>query len=164
MLPEGVVGEVCLRTPSAFLGYWENPAATADVLDADRWYRTGDYGAVRDGRLYLEGRRSDLINRGGENIYPVEIENRLLEHPDIADAAVVGVDHPTLGQAVKAFVVRERDSLTAEDVHAWVAEALASFKVPAEVEFIAELPRNAAGKVVKQMLTDASQPSTFEAE
>ena len=164
VLPEGTVGEVCLRTPSAFLGYWQNPGATAAVLDADRWYRTGDFGAVRDGRLYLEGRRSDLIIRGGENIYPAEIENRLLEHPDIDDAAVVGVDHPTLGQEVKAVVVRQGDSLTAEDVRSWVAAVLASFKVPAAVDFIDELPRNAAGKVVKQMLTDSTQPTTFVAE
>jgi acyl-CoA synthetase (AMP-forming)/AMP-acid ligase II len=75
-----------------FLGYWDDPAATAAALDGDRWYRTGDFGRVGGGLLYLESRRRDMIVRGGENVYPVEIENRLVEHPDIDDAAVIGVD------------------------------------------------------------------------
>ena len=81
VLPEGEVGEICLRGGSVFLGYWRNPEATARALDEDRWYRTGDVGVIRDGYVHLEGRRNDLIIRGGENISPVEIENRCSSTP-----------------------------------------------------------------------------------
>jgi acyl-CoA synthetase (AMP-forming)/AMP-acid ligase II len=161
-LPEGIVGEVCFRTPATFLGYWDNPEATSAALDENRWYRTGDFGHIRGGLLYLEGRRSDLIIRAGENIYPAEIENRLVEHPDIADAAVIGVAHATLGQEVKAVVEPAAGrTLTEDTVHQWVAEALASFKVPAHVEFVARLPRNAMGKVIKRMLEEPGQATSF---
>jgi acyl-CoA synthetase (AMP-forming)/AMP-acid ligase II len=103
-----------------------------------------------------------LIIRGGENVYPAEIENRLLEHPGVADAAVVGVAHPTLGQEVKAFVVRLDDSLTADDIREWASVALAPFKVPAHVEFRDALPYNATGKVVKQELIDAGSITATE--
>lgn len=161
---EGVIAEVCIRTAGRLLEYWRNPEATAAALDADGWYRTGDYGRIRDGVLFLDGRRSDLIIRGGENIYPVEIENRLADHPGIAEAAVIGVEHATLGQEVKAVVVRRDPALTAEQVMGFVGEALARFKVPTVVEFVDELPRNAMGKVLKQLLVAPEQPQPFEAE
>ena len=152
-LPEGEVGEICLRNASVFLGYWENPEATAAVLDEDRWYRSGDYGRIEGGLLFLESRRRDMILRGGENIYPIEVEHRLVEHRDIADAAVIGVPHPVLGQEVKAFVVpRPGATVAAADVQRWVAETLAAFKVPAHVEFRTELPYTDTGKVLKQQL------------
>ena len=95
----------------------------------------------------------DLILRGGENIYPIEIENRVVEHPDIDEAAVIGVDHPELGQEIKAFVVpRPGSPLTAEQVRLWCAAALAAYKVPARVEFRASLPYNQTGKLMKQEL------------
>jgi acyl-CoA synthetase (AMP-forming)/AMP-acid ligase II len=153
ILPEGEVGEICLRSPSVFLGYWNDPAATRDVLDENRWYRTGDYGRVTDGLLFLESRRRDMIIRGGENIYPIEIENRLVEHPDVDEAAVIGVDHLELGQETKAFVVRRPGSrLTEQQVRQWCAAALAAFKVPASVEFRKSLPYTETGKLVKQQL------------
>jgi acyl-CoA synthetase (AMP-forming)/AMP-acid ligase II len=153
ILPEGEIGEICLRSPSVFLGYWNDPAATQAALDDDRWYRTGDFGRVTGGMLYLESRRRDMILRGGENIYPIEIENRLVEHPDIDEAAVIGVDHRELGQVPKAFVVRRPGSaLTGEQVRAWCAAALAAFKVPATVEFRAALPYTETGKLMKQEL------------
>jgi acyl-CoA synthetase (AMP-forming)/AMP-acid ligase II len=153
ILPQGQTGEIFLRSPSVFLGYWDDPAATRAVLDADRWYRTGDFGRVSDGLLFLESRRRDMILRGGENIYPIEIENRLVEHPDIDEAAVIGVDHPELGQEIKAFVVRRPGSpLAAEQVRAWCAAALAAYKVPARVEFRTSLPYNQTGKLMKQEL------------
>ncbi|WP_307874144.1 class I adenylate-forming enzyme family protein [Frankia sp. AgB1.8] len=152
-VPDGEVGEICVRGPSGFLGYWADEHATAAVLGADGWYRTGDYGRIRDGLLYLESRLRDLIIRGGENIYPIEIENRLAEHPDLADAAVIGVAHRELGQEVLAVVVpRDGATVTAEDVQRWVAAALASFKVPAHVRFATELPYNATGKLLKRDL------------
>ena len=153
VLGENEVGEIYLRSPSIFLGYWNDPLATAAVLGPDRWYRTGDFGRVTGGLLYLESRRRDMILRGGENIYPIEIENRLVAHPAIDDAAVIGVEHPELGQEVKAFVVRSADSaLTAGEVREWCAAALAGFKVPTHVEFRPELPYTRTGKVMKHEL------------
>jgi long-chain acyl-CoA synthetase len=103
--------------------------------------------------VYLEGRRNDLIIRGGENISPVEIENRLFEHPEIAEVAVVGVEHPKLGQEVAAFVVPHTPGALSEaEVQKWVAATLAGFKVPSVVEFRDELPHNASGKVLKHLL------------
>jgi len=158
VLPEGEVGEICLRTPSVFLGYWDDPAATAAALDSGRWYRTGDYGRASGGLLYLESRRRDMILRGGENIYPVEIENRLIEHPDIDDAAVIGIDHPELGQEPKAFIVRRPGSdLAATQVREWCAAALAAYKVPVTVEFRDSLPYTETGKLLKQQLEREEQ-------
>jgi len=165
VLGEDEVGEICIHTAATFLGYWDDPAATRDALDADRWYRTGDHGFIRDGFVHLRGRRRDLIIRGGENIYPIEIENRLVEHPDIAEAAVIGVDHPTLGQEVKAVIVaRDGSTLTADDVRGWVAGGLASFKVPTHVELVDALPHNASGKVMKHLLEHPRGRSGFVEE
>ena len=153
VLPEGEVGEICLRGAVVFRGYWDDPEATAAVLDAERWYHSGDYGRIDDGVLWLESRMRDLILRGGENIYPMEIEHRLIEHPDIADAAVIGVEHRTLGQEVKAFVVlHEGASLEPAAVREWAGQSLAPFKVPAYVEFRDSLPYTQTGKVMKHEL------------
>ena len=153
VLSEDEVGEIHLRTACVFLGYWQNDEATEACLDAERWYRTGDYGRISGGVLYVESRMRDLILRGGENIYPIEIEHRLVEHPDVDDAAVVGVDHHELGQEVKAVVVaRIGSDLSTADVQAWVAETLAPYKVPAYVEFRAALPYTETGKVLKHEL------------
>ena len=153
VVPEGEVGEIHLRTAATFLGYWNDEESTRRSIDDDGWYRTGDFGRVSGGMLYLESRMRDLILRGGENVYPIEIENRLVEHPDIDDAAVIGVDHAELGQEVKAFVVvRAGASMEATDVQAWAAGALAGFKVPAHVEFRDSLPYTESGKVLKQLL------------
>jgi acyl-CoA synthetase (AMP-forming)/AMP-acid ligase II len=168
VVPQGEVGEIYLRSPSVFLGYWDNPEATAAVLDENRWYRTGDFGRIEGGLLYMESRRRDLILRGGENIYPIEIENRLVEHPDIDDAAVIGIDHEELGQEPKAFVVlRSGAELTGQQVRDWCAAALAGFKVPVAVEFRASLPYNQTGKLYKQQLEqeekDRGQPAGAQA-
>ena len=105
VLPDGEVGEICIRGACVFLGYWDNPTASAEVLDDQRWYRTGDFGRFHDGVLQLESRMRDLIIRGGENIYPIEIENRLIEHPSVSEVCVVGLPHHLLGQEVAAVVV-----------------------------------------------------------
>jgi acyl-CoA synthetase (AMP-forming)/AMP-acid ligase II len=152
-LPAGEVGMIWARSASVFLGYWGNGAATAEVLDGERWYATGDFGRIDGGLLWLESRLRDLIIRGGENVYPIEIENRLVEHPDIEAAAVVGQDDADLGQVVRAVVVRRPGSdLDAEGVRSWVRDALAPFKVPATVDFRDELPMNELGKVLKTQL------------
>ncbi|MGZ4675150.1 MAG: class I adenylate-forming enzyme family protein [Acidimicrobiia bacterium] len=157
-LPEGEDGEIVVRGPMVMPGYWRRPEATAEVILPGGWLRTGDIGRIEDGRLYLATRKRDLILRGGENIYPIEIENRLEAHPDVAEVAVIGVDHESLGQEVKAVVVaRPGATLDAEALAAFCAEALAYYKVPAHWEIRDEpLPRNALGKVVKAALVDAS--------
>jgi acyl-CoA synthetase (AMP-forming)/AMP-acid ligase II len=153
ILPAGEVGEIHIKGASVFLGYWRDNEATAAALAPGRWYRTGDYGRVHDGVLYLETRLRDLIVRGGENIYPIEIEYRLVEHPEVADACVIGVPDQVLGQVVKAFIVTAPGGhLTAEHVRDWVAATLAPFKVPAYVEFVGSLPYNETGKVIKRLL------------
>ena len=154
-LPEGAVGNICLSGPMVTPGYWNDPVATAETI-RDGWLRTGDYGYVRDGMLFLVSRRSDLIIRGGENIYPTEIEQRLDAHPAVAESAVVGVEHRELGQEVKAVVVVGEDppdeGLISE-LRAWVAATLADIKVPAHWELRTEpLPRNATGKILKQVV------------
>jgi acyl-CoA synthetase (AMP-forming)/AMP-acid ligase II len=154
-LPDGEVGEICIRGACVFLGYWDNPEATAEALDEQRWYRTGDYGRFTDGVLQLESRMRDLIIRGGENIYPIEIENRLVEHPHVTHACVVGVAHHILGQEVAAvIVVRDGETLEIDEVRTWVGAELASYKVPTHVVFRDELPYNATGKVLKNRVEE----------
>jgi acyl-CoA synthetase (AMP-forming)/AMP-acid ligase II len=157
-LPEGETGEIHVRSPLVMLGYWRNPKATAESILADRWLRTGDVGRLDDGRLTVDARARDLILRGGENVYPVEIEQRLEAHPAVLEAAVVGVEHAELGQEVKAFVVlRPGATATQAELARFVAERLAAFKVPARIELRGEpLPRNAAGKVMKPVLVGAA--------
>jgi long-chain acyl-CoA synthetase len=153
-LPEGAQGEIHIRSPYLMLGYWRKPEATAEVLLPGRWLRTGDIGHFEEGRLFINSRARDMILRGGENIYPVEIEHRLEAHPQVAEAAVFGVDHPELFQEVKAVVVPMPGAAPEPAaLAAWVGEALAAHKVPAHWEIRREpLPRNAAGKVMKQVL------------
>jgi acyl-CoA synthetase (AMP-forming)/AMP-acid ligase II len=146
-------GELVLRGPSVMRGYHRDPEATSEVF-VDGWLRSGD--VVRldaEGFLYLVDRKKDLILRGGYNISSVEIESALLQHPGIAEAAVFGRPHPTLGETVAAAVVpRPGAALSADDVRAHSAGRLADFKVPQHVLIVAELPRNAAGKVLKRSL------------
>jgi acyl-CoA synthetase (AMP-forming)/AMP-acid ligase II len=160
-LPEGAEGEVAIRSPYLMLGYWRKPEATAEVLLPGRWLRTGDVGRFEGGRLYINSRARDMILRGGENIYPVEIEHRLEAHPDVAEAAVFGVDHPELFQEIKAVVVPQPGAtLDPRTLADWVGAALAAHKLPAHWEVRRDpLPRNAAGKVMKHVLRgEASNP------
>ena len=119
---EGETGEVCIRGSILMKGYWNKPEATAEAIDADGWLHTGDIGHLDDeGYLAITDRKKDMIIRGGENIYCVEIENRLVLHPAIADAAIIGVPHPELGEEVKAVVqVEPGQTLTEGDVRTWV--------------------------------------------
>jgi acyl-CoA synthetase (AMP-forming)/AMP-acid ligase II len=165
-LPDGEEGEIHLRGPMVMPGYWRRPDVNAATIGPGRWLNTGDIGQMEGGRLYLASRRRDLIIRGGENVYPVEIENRLEEHPAVAEVAVLPIEHEDLGQEVKAVVVFAAGaSATPEELQAWCAEALAYFKIPAHFEIRSEpMPRNAAGKVVKQVLLDASAMQFVEDE
>ena len=158
---EGEDGEIFVRGPMVMPGYWRRPEATAETITEGGWLRTGDVGRMEGGRLYLATRKRDLILRGGENVYPIEIENRLEAHPDVAEVAVFGVDHEELGQEVKAVVVpRAGATLDPVALTEFCAAALAYYKVPAHWEVRTEpLPRNALGKVVKAALTD---PDTLQ--
>ncbi|HJO23471.1 MAG: class I adenylate-forming enzyme family protein [Myxococcota bacterium] len=163
-LPDGCEGEVRARSPYLMLEYWRNPEATAKAILPGRWLATGDVGRIEAGYLYINSRARDMILRAAENIYPVEIEQRLEAHPGVVEAAVVGVDHPELGQEVKAIVVREPGaSIDVDALSAWCAEKLAGFKVPAHWEIRSEpLPRNATGKVLKNVLVGAERNTFVE--
>jgi long-chain acyl-CoA synthetase len=163
-VPTGETGEVCLKGPIIIPGYWGKPEATAETI-RDGWLHTGDIGRLdEDGYLYITDRAKDMIIRGGENIYCVEIENRLVEHPAVADAAIIGVPHPELGEEVKACVqVEPGHTITEDEVRQWVAETLAQFKVPAYVELSDDkLPRNASGKLLKNVLRGEGEVSFEE--
>jgi acyl-CoA synthetase (AMP-forming)/AMP-acid ligase II len=164
VLPEGDEGEICVRSPYLMLEYWRAPEATAKALLPGRWLATGDIGRIEQGYLYVNSRARDLILRGAENVSPTEVEHRLEAHPDVAEAAVVGVDHPELGQEVKAIVVaRPGSRVGAGELERWCAQALAPYKVPAHWELRSEpLPRNAAGKVLKNVLQGQAQSAFVE--
>ena len=163
-VPDGTDGQVFVRSPYTMLGYWDDPETTAATLTDDGWLAMGDIGRMEDGFLTLNSRARDMILRAAENIAPAEIELRLAAHPGVEEAAVVGVEHPELGQEVKAFVVpRAGETVTESELEAWVADTLAPFKVPTLWEITTDgLPRNAAGKVVKTALTGERDLDQFE--
>ncbi len=152
-VPDGVEGEVCLRSPFVMLGYYGDEKATAQAIDPERWLRTGDIGVLRDGRLQLTTRRSDLILRGGENVYPAEVEGVLAEHPGVREVVVLGTPHDDLGQEVAAVVVVD-DGVQVEALQEHCREQLAYYKVPSRWRLTTEpLPRNATGKVVRSQVS-----------
>jgi long-chain acyl-CoA synthetase len=154
-MPVGEPGEIWIKGPNVMArGYWNRPEVNAESF-TDGWFHTGDIGRVdEDGFVYIVDRAKDLIIRAGENIACVEIENVLFEHPDVVDAAVVGIAHPVLGEEVKAVVqVKGGSTVTAEELRDFCRPHLANFKVPEHVEIRTEpLPRNPAGKVLKNLL------------
>jgi len=153
-LPTGEVGELWFRGPHTCLGYWGNPEATAEALDADGWFHTGDMARCdEDGFFFIAGRAKDMFISGGVNIYPAEIEAQLLLHPGVADAAVVGVEHETWGEVgVAFFVAVAGEDPTSQDLAHFLEQRLARFKVPRRFVRLTDLPRTAYGKVVKPEL------------
>jgi acyl-CoA synthetase (AMP-forming)/AMP-acid ligase II len=154
-VPEGVEGEICVRSPFNMLGYWGDEAATKAAIDPDRWMHTGDIGTIEQGRVRLTSRRSDLIIRGGENVYPAEVEGALMEHPAVLEAMVLGQPSEELGQEVAAVVVVDRaQPVTEEELAAWLGDRLAYYKVPSRWRMQPDpLPRNATGKVMRTRVT-----------
>jgi long-chain acyl-CoA synthetase len=149
----GEVGELFSRSPYLFNGYWNQPEATGETFQ-DGWVSVGDL-AVRDdeGFYYIVDRKKDVIISGGVNVYPREIEEILFRHPSVADAAVVGIEDSYWGESAKAFIVQKPgSSLTQEDLDHHCRASLAGFKIPKTYQWIETLPRNAAGKVLKQEL------------
>jgi acyl-CoA synthetase (AMP-forming)/AMP-acid ligase II len=154
LLPPDIVGELWARGPMIVPGYWNKPEATAETF-VDGWVRTGDLARLdEEGFLFIVDRAKDMVIRGGENIYSVEVENALYEHPAVTDAALVGIPHRTLGEEPAAVVHLPPGEAASEDeLKAWVRERLAPFKVPVRIIFVAEtLPRNANGKILKREL------------
>ena len=154
--PAGVRGEIVVRGPNVMKGYWNRPEATAEVIDAEGWFHTGDIGACDDeGYFTILDRKKDMVITGGENVYPAEVEAVLYQIPEIAEAGVIGIPDDTWGERVVAVVARKPGAaLTAEAVMAFTEGKLARYKMPKQVEFVNALPRNAQGKVLKRVLRD----------
>ena len=150
--PAGEVGEVVLRGPAVMLGYWKKPEATAEVLDAEGWFRTGDLGRLDDdGYLFIVDRIKDLIIHGGYNVYPREVEEVLYEIPGVAQASVVGTADETYGQQVTAVIsLTPGAQLDAAEVERYARENLAAYKIPRIIDFVDELPKGPSGKILKR--------------
>lgn len=150
----GEVGEIEIRSACVMKGYWNRPEATAEAIDADGWFRTGDAGyRDADGFIFLHDRVKDMIVSGGENVYPAEVENALFAHPAVADAGVIGVPDDRWGEAVKAVVVlRPGMDASAEEIIAHCRGRIAGYKAPKSVDFVDVLPRNPSGKVLRREL------------
>jgi fatty-acyl-CoA synthase len=154
----GETGELQIAGPLVTVGYWRRPEATAAAFTPDGWLRTGDAARLTaDGHLVLVDRWKDMYISGGENVYPAEVENVLHAHAEVSQAAVVGVPHPRWGETGVAFVVPVRGATPGpEDLVAWCRARLATYKVPARVTLLEDLPRNATGKVLKAPLREAA--------
>ncbi|MBT9473183.1 MAG: fatty acid--CoA ligase [Phenylobacterium sp.] len=155
-LPPHEVGEVAVRSVSNMAGYWRLPEATKATVADDGWLRTGDAGYLdEDGYLFIHDRVKDMIISGAENIYPAEVESAVYGHPDVAEVAVIGVPHDTWGEAVKAIVVaKPGTSPDPDDIIAFARGRIAAFKAPKSIDFIAALPRNASGKILRRELRE----------
>ncbi|HEV7575904.1 MAG TPA: AMP-binding protein, partial [Caldimonas sp.] len=156
ILADGSVGGIEVRGPNVFAGYWRMPEKTSEEFTGDGWFRTGDLGVIDDlGYLSIVGRSKDLIISGGYNVYPAEIEAVCNEMPGVAESAVVGVPHSDFGEAVVAVVVpRPGASVDADALGRALKARIANFKVPKAIFVVAELPRNAMGKVQKNRLRE----------
>jgi len=149
-------GEILVRGPNVFKGYWGQPEATAKAIDAEGWFHTGDAGFVDDeGFLTISDRIKDMIITGGENVYPAEIESELMRHPAIAEVGVIGEPDAQWGERVVAVIaLKPGATLALEELRAFAAERLAPYKLPKRLEFVSVLPRNATGKILKQRLRE----------
>ena len=149
----GETGEIWLKAASMMKGYLNNREATEDAF-YDGWYRTGDIARIdKDGYLFIVDRIKDMIVTGGENVYSKEVEDRIMEHPDVAEAAVIGVPNPDWGETVKAIIVPAKgQELTEDDLKDFLSNRLAKFKIPRKFDFVSELPHTPSGKVMKYKL------------
>jgi long-chain acyl-CoA synthetase len=151
-VPQGEVGEILIRGPVVMKGYWNRPDATAETIDSDGWLHSGDMATVdEDGFYFIVDRKKDMIIRGGFNVYPREIEEVLYEHPAVAEAAVVGVAHESLGEEVAAAVaLKTGQEATVEELRAYVKERVAAYKYPRLVWITESLPKGPTGKILKR--------------
>lgn len=157
-LPVGEPGELCIRGPQVMKGYWQRDEATAEVLDADGWFKSGDIAIIQeDGYIRIVDRKKDMINVSGFKVFPNEVEDALSVHPDIVEAAVIGVPDESGSEIVKAFVVSSNPDLTAAAVREFAKTRLTPYKVPHQVEFRKELPKSNVGKVLRRELKPAAK-------
>ena len=155
-VPVGEPGEILVRGYNITQGYFNNPEATQEAIDTDGWLHTGDIGILdSNGYIKITDRSKDMFIVGGFNAYPAEIENILCDHPAISQAAVIGIEDERMGEVAKAFVIlKPNQDLDTESLLQWSKDNMANYKVPREVEFVRELPTNAAGKIMKYLLKD----------
>jgi long-chain acyl-CoA synthetase len=158
----GQVGEIVTRSVANMQGYFLQPEATGETVDAEGWLRTGDAGFLDEqGYLYLRDRVKDMIITGGENVYPAEVEAALRGHPTIADVAVIGVPDEKWGESVCAVVVAHADAARdSQNILSWARERIARYKCPKRIEFVSALPRNASGKVLRRELRERFRKTT----
>jgi len=151
-VPRGVTGEMCTRGYSVMLGYWDNPEQTAAVIDQARWMHTGDLATLdEDGYCNIVGRIKDMVIRGGENVYPREVEEVLYEHPAVVEAAVVGIPHDELGEEIGAAVkIKPGETVTAEELIAFTRDRIAPYKYPRHVWLVPDLPKGPTGKILRR--------------
>src|SRR5437588_3096889 len=152
-VPQGEIGEIAIKGPNVMREYWNKTSETEQDL-RDGWFHTGDLGHIdEDGYVFIDDRKKDMIIRGGENVYPREIEEVLYQHDGIEEVAVVGVEHERLGEEVAAAVVlKEKDSVRADEIRDFALDKLAKFKVPTKIWFLDELPKGPTGKILKREL------------
>jgi long-chain acyl-CoA synthetase len=154
-VPVGEVGEIWVKGGQVMLGYWNMPEETAKSINPEGWFKTGDAAYQdEDGYVYIYDRVKDMIVSGGENVYPAEVENALMAHPAIADVAVIGVPDEDSGEAVKAFIVKQDQSLTEEVILAFCKENLTNYKRPKYIVFRTDLPKTNVGKILRRELRD----------
>ena len=160
---DSIEGEIYVKSPSVMLGYYNNKLASKDSLTEDRWLKTGDWGFKKKSLYYISSRRTDLILRGAENVYPQEIELVIDSHEGVEESAVIGIPHDDLGEEVMAIVYTKKSDVDDLELSAWVAKDLADFKVPSKWKFVnSPLPRNASGKLMKHVLIDTSKNTMVE--
>jgi len=159
-MPIGEKGEICVRGDQVMICYFNQPEATRDSIK-DGWLRTGDMGYMdEEGFIFIVDRKKDMINRGGENIYPREVEMAIETHPKVREVSVIGVPDPALTEQVKAYIIsHEKGSLTYEELKAFLKERLARYKIPTQMEFVDDLPRTPTGKVLKKALRELAAKS-----
>ena len=154
-VPLGQPGEICAKGPQVMVGYWNRPDETAKVMTADGYFRTGDIGVMTpDGYTKIVDRKKDMILVSGFNVYPNEIEEVIAGHPGVLECAVIGVEDPRSGEAVKAFVVKKDPNVTAEDIIKYCGTQLTNYKVPKQIEFRTDLPKTNVGKILRRELRD----------
>ena len=158
VVPRGTPGELCTRGYVVMLGYWENRQATAEAIDQARWMHTGDLATLdTDGYANIVGRIKDMVIRGGENVYPREVEEFLYQHPAVSDVQVVGVPDVRYGEELCAWVrLREGQQVTGDQLRAWCRGQIASFKIPRYWRFVDEFPMTVTGKVQKFKMRETS--------
>jgi long-chain acyl-CoA synthetase len=160
ILSPGERGELCVKGPQVMAGYWQRPDETAKVMTADGWFRTGDVAVILpDGQVKIVDRMKDMVLVSGFNVYPNEVEDVIVKHPGVMEAAVIGLPDEHSGEAVVAYVVRRDQALTVEELRQFCRENLTGYKVPRRIEFRETLPKTNVGKVLRRALKEEVEQS-----